>query len=65
MLQHVVKAQILDLIFGRVDLLVRVLELRLNHKCRGVSETAGGGMVGAGVPALGLNERDVTVLRES
>lgn len=32
MLQHVVKRQKLDLILGRVDLLVRVFEVRLDHK---------------------------------
>lgn len=62
MLQHVVEAQVLDLVLGGVDLLVRVLELRLDHKRRRVTETAGGGMVGAGVAALGFSVGDVAVL---
>ena len=63
MLQHVVKTQILDFIFGRMDLLIRVLELRLDDEGRGVAETAGRGMVGAGIAALGLDVGYIAVLQ--
>lgn len=33
MLEHVVKAQVLDQIISRMNLLVRVLKLGLNDKC--------------------------------
>ena len=64
MLQHVVEAQILYFIFGRVDLLIRILELRLDDEGRGVAETAGRGMVGAGITALGLDVGYITVLQK-
>lgn len=41
MLQHMVEAQVLDLVVGRVDLLVRILELRLDDKGGRVAEAAG------------------------
>lgn len=65
MLQHVVEAQVLDLVLGRVYLLVRILELRLDHKGRGVAESAGRGVVGTGIAALGFHVGDITVLRVS
>jgi hypothetical protein len=52
MLQHVVEAKVLNLVFGRVDFLVAVLELRFDDKGRWVAEAAGGGMVRASVAAL-------------
>ena len=33
MLEHVVKAQVLDQIISRMNLLIRVLKLGLNDKC--------------------------------
>lgn len=46
-----------------MDLLVGILELRLDDERGWVAEAAGGGVVGAGVAALGLNVWDVAVLR--
>lgn len=63
MLQHVVEAQVLDLILGRVDLLIRILKLRLDHESRWVTESTGGGVVGTGVAALGFHVGDITILR--
>jgi hypothetical protein len=61
----VVEAEVLDLVVGRVDLLVTVLKLRLDHEGGGVAESAGGGVVGASVAAFGLDVGDVTVLWKS
>jgi hypothetical protein len=65
MLDHVVETQMLNHIFGGVDLLVRVLELGFNHKRRGIAVSAGRGVVGAGVAAFGLDIGDVAVLYKS
>lgn len=62
MLQHVVEAKVLNLVFGRVDFLVAVLELRFDDKGRWVAEAAGGGMVRASVAALCFSVGDVAVL---
>ena len=62
MLQHVIETEILNLIFCAVDLLVGVLEFRLNDKGRRIAVPARRCMVRAGVAALGLNEGNVTVL---
>jgi len=64
-LQHVVETDVLDLVVGCMDMLVTVLEGRLDHECGGVAESTGRGVVGAGVAALGLDIGDVTVLRSS
>lgn len=61
MLQHVVEAQVLDLVFRGMDLLIGVLELGLDDKRRGVPVATGGGMVRAGISALSLNIRHITV----
>lgn len=61
-LEHVVKGQVLDGVVAGVDMRVRVLESRLDDKGRWVAGLGGGGVVGAGVAALGLDPRDVTVL---
>ena len=65
MLAHVIEAQILDLVIGRVDFLVRVLHFTLDGHRSGISLSASGGVVGAGVTALGLDEGDLTVLYSS
>lgn len=62
MLQHMVKAEILDLVVRRVDLLIRVLELRLDDEGGWVAEAAGRGVVGAGVAAFCFDVGDVAVL---
>lgn len=62
MLQHMVKAQVLDLVLRGVNFLVGILKLRLDHKRRWVAKPAGGGMVGAGITALGFSVGDVAVL---
>lgn len=62
MLQHVIEAEVLDQIVRAVNLLVGVFELRLDDEGGGVAEAAGGGVVGAGVAALGLDVGDVAVL---
>lgn len=62
MLQHVVEAEVLDLVVRAVDLLIGVLELRLDDKGRWVAEAAGGGVVGAGVATLCFDVGDIAVL---
>ncbi len=63
MLEHVLERQVLDEIIRRVDVVVRVLERRLDHKRGRVTGLGGRGMVGAGVAALGLYEGNIAVLR--
>lgn len=62
MLQHVIKAEVLDLIFGAMNLLVRVLKFRFNDEGGRIAVPAGRCMVGAGIPALGLNVGNVAIL---
>lgn len=62
MLQHVVEAEVLDLVVCGVDLLVRVLELGLDDEGGWVAEAAGRGVVGAGVAAFCFDVGDVAVL---
>jgi hypothetical protein len=61
MLQHVVEAEVLNLVLGGVDLIVAVLEVRLDNERRGVSGLGSAGVVGAGVATLGQNVRDIAV----
>ena len=61
-LQHVIEAEVLDQIVRTMDLLVRVLELRLDDECRWVAEAAGRSVVRAGVATLGLDVGNVAVL---
>jgi len=61
-LQHVIEREIFDQVFCAVDVIVRVLECRLDHESRRISSLGGGGVVRAGVPALGLDKGDVAVL---
>ena len=62
MLEHVVKAEILNLVLCGVDTLVRELEGGFNDKGRGVAVAAGRGMIRAGIATLGQNIGDVAVL---
>jgi hypothetical protein len=62
MLQHVVEAQILDLVLGRVDLGVAVAEVGLDDEGGREAVFAGGGVVGAGVAASGEDVGDGAVL---
>lgn len=58
MLEHVVEREILDKVIGAMDVIVRVLKCRLDDEGRRVASLGGRGMVGAGIPALGLDEGD-------
>lgn len=62
MLQHVVEREVLDLVVGAVDVLVRVAEGGLDHEGRRVTGLGGRGVVRARVPALGLDPGNVAVL---
>lgn len=61
-LQHVVKGQVLNQVLGSVDLLVAVLKGRFDDESRRIASLGSRGVVGAGVAALGLDPRNVTVL---
>lgn len=61
-LQHMVEAQVLDHVVRRVDLLIRQLELGLDHESRRVAILASGRVIGAGVTAFGFNVGDVAIL---
>lgn len=62
MLKHMIKAQIFDQIIRGMNVLVTVLELGLNDKCRRITIAAGRCVIGAGVTTLGFDEWDITVL---
>lgn len=62
MLQHMIKAQILDRVITGMDMLIRVRKRRLNHKGGRVASLRCRSMVGAGVAAFGLDVRDIAVL---
>jgi hypothetical protein len=62
MLQHMTEAQIFNLIVARVNLIIRVLEVALNHERARVARLARACVVRAGVAALCLDVRDVAVL---
>lgn len=62
MLKHVIEAQVLDRVVASVDVLVRVREGGFDNKGGGVPGFGRGGVVGAGVSALGLDKGDLTVL---
>ena len=61
MLEHVIKAEILDLVFGGVDLFVGVLKVALNDKGGRVPRLACASMVRAGIPAFCQDIGNVTV----
>ena len=62
MLQHVVKAQVLDHVVFSVDELVGERELSLNHERGRIAVPAGRRVIGACIAAFGLDIWDVTIL---
>ena len=62
MLQHVVEIQILELVFGRMDLLVAVFERGFDDKCGRVPSLRRGRVVGAGVSTFRKNIWNLAVL---
>ena len=52
MLQHMIKAQILNLVFARMNLAVAVLEVALDDKRRRISSLGSAGMITACIAAL-------------
>lgn len=62
MLKHVVERQVLDVVVGGVDVVVAVLESRLDDKCGWIAGLGGRCVVRAGVSTLGLDEGDIAVL---
>ena len=65
MLQHMIEAQILDLVLRSMDLLVRVLEVRLNDESRWIASLRSTSMIGACIAAPGKDVRDIAVLVEA
>ena len=59
---HVAEAEVLDLVVGRVDLLVGVFHLTLSRHGGWETLPAGRGVVRTGVAALGFDERNIAVL---
>lgn len=62
MLQHVIEAETVDGILGRVDVFVRILEVGLDHEGARIAGFGRRRMVRAGVAALGKDVGDVAVL---
>ena len=52
MLEHVVEAEILHFVFGSVDLMVGVLKIGFDHKCRGIAVPTSRSMVRTSIPTL-------------
>ena len=61
-LEHVVEREILDKIIGSVDVVVRILESRLDDEGGRVASLGGRGVIRAGISALCLDVGDVAVL---
>jgi hypothetical protein len=61
MLEHVIEAQVLNLILRSMNLAVAVLEVRLNDKRRWVASLGRAGVIRARVPTLCKNIRDAAV----
>lgn len=59
---HVAEAEVLDLVVGRVDLLVGVFHLTLSRHGGWETLPAGRGVVRTGIAALGFDERNIAVL---
>ena len=62
MLEHVIEAEILNFIFGGVNLIVRVFEIRFDNKCGWITGLGSRSMVTTRVATLRENVRDVAVL---
>lgn len=52
MLQHMIKAQIINRIIRSMDMFIGIRELGFDHEGGGVAGLAGGGVVGACVAAF-------------
>src|SRR3569833_15816 len=64
MLQHVIERQIRDGVVGRVDVVIRVFEGRLDDESRWVAGLGRRGVIRASVAALRLDKGDGAVLKE-
>lgn len=64
MLDHVVEAEILDLILGGMDMVVAILESTLNNECTWITGLGGAGMVGTCITTESLHIRNVAVLSD-
>lgn len=64
MLKHMIKAQVLDGIIRRVDVVVRVLEVRLDHEGRRIASFGSGCVVGTGVSALCEDVWNIAILQQ-
>lgn len=65
MLEHVVEAQILNLVLGGVDMIIGIGERTLDDESTRVSSLARGRMIGAGISAFSEDVWDITVLESS
>lgn len=65
MLKHMIETQVLNLILGGVDLLVRVFEVGLDDKRRRISSFRCRSMIAASVATLGEDVGNVAVLQLS
>ena len=64
MLQHVIEAQVLNLILGSMNLLIRVRKLALDDKRRGVSGSTGTSMITTRITTFRFDVGYVAVLRD-
>ena len=61
MLQHMLKAQVLQLVLSSVNLLVTVLKAALDDECTRVPSLACTGVIGASITTLGLDIWNIAV----
>lgn len=64
MLQHMIEAQILDLVVGSMYLLIGIFHLWFCRHSRGITIFTGRGVVGAGISALRLQVTHRAVLMQ-
>jgi hypothetical protein len=64
MFQHMIEAQILDLVVGSMYLLVGIFHLCFSRHSRRITVFTCRGVVGAGISALGLQVTHRTVLMQ-
>lgn len=65
MLDHVVEAEVLDLILSGMDMVIAILESTLNNECTWVTGLGGAGVIGACITTESLHIRNVAVLRDN
>jgi hypothetical protein len=62
MLQHMIKAQILNRVITSMNMLIRITKRTLNHECRRIASLRSRSVIRAGISTFRLNIWDVAIL---